>query len=195
MNYLRGLYDSSSHRLMVEFKNVLLDKHWDLFSDMMGEASRKGYIHEDTEIKHVAEGKSLIMIPCNIEGSENLRDGDRITNLPSMVTEHLSNVLESFSRRAAELEMSELEFIPLSGYPLEQMKEDVDRAIKDKRNIVLIDTYRNYKRLVDHLTEESKQLTLEYLNNEYADLAWIIHSGNLKELNKYKTKLEKKSWI
>ena len=195
MNYLRGLYDSSSHRLMVEFKNVLLDKHWDLFSDMMKEASRKGYIHEDTEIKHVAEGKSLIMIPCNIEGSENLRDGDRITNLPDMITERLSNVLESFSRRAAELEMSELEFIPLSGYPLEQMKEDIDRAIQDKRNIVLIDTYRNYKRLVDHLTAESKQLTLEYLNNEYADLAWIIHSGNLKELNKYKTKLEKKSWI
>ena len=195
MQYLRGIYDSSSHRLMVEFNNVLLENHWDLFSELIAEASKKSYLPKNTEFKKVSSEKALIVIPYKLEGAENLEDGDRIENLPSQVTEHLSNVLESFSKKAVDLEMKNLEFMPLSGYSLDQMKEDLIQAIKDKRDLVLIDTYSNYKKLVQKETTETNQCVLKYLDNDYADVAYLIYSGNLSELKKYKSKLEVKRWI
>ena len=180
MQYIRGIYDSSSHRLMVEYKNVLLEKHWDLFSDLIKEAGKSSYLPKDTELKKVDSGKVLVIMPCTIEGAEDYRDGDRIKNLPDLVTEHLSNVLETFSRRALEHEMKEIEFIPLSGYSMDKLKEDIDA---------------NYKRLVKQETIETKQCRFKYLDNDYADVAYLIHSGNSGELKKYKSRLEKTSWI
>ena len=195
MQYIRGIYDSSSHRLMVEYKNVLLEKHWDLFSDLIKEAGNSSYLPKDTELKKVDSGKVLVIMPCTIEGAEDYRDGDRIKNLPDLVTEHLSNVLETFSRRALEHEMKEIEFIPLSGYSMDKLKEDIEQAIKDKRDLVLIDTYANYKKLVRQETIETKQCRFKYLDNDYADVAYLIHSGNSGELKKYKSRLEKTSWV
>ena len=197
MPYLKGLYDSSTKRLMVEFKNALIKKHWDLFSDLINEASKTGYIPKETEYKLVDDEKALIIMPCEIKGSDGMVDGAKIdrSNLPDVVTKNLANILETFSLRAVELEMDELEFIPLQGYPIEKMKEDIEQAIKDKRNLCLIDTFNNYKRLGNKEITVTTQKIIPYINNEYADIVYLIHTGNIKELKKYRAKLEKKEWI
>lgn len=197
MQYIRGLYDSSTRRLMVEFSNSNLKKHWDLFSDLINEASKKDYLPRETEYKLVSDDKALIIFPCELKTDDDVEDGARIKNsdLPEVVTDHLSNLLETFAKRAMELEMDELEFIPLQGYPVEKMKEDIEQAIRDKRDLCLIDTYRNYELLGNKEITETRQKRIPYLNNEYADIAYYIWTGNLGELKKYKAKLEKKTWI
>lgn len=195
MQYLRGIYDSSSHKLIVEFKNLLLEKYWELLLNLVKEAGNSSYLPKDIELKKVDSGKALVIIPCTIEGVENYRDGQRIKNLPDIVTEHLSSVLETFSRRALEEELEKIEFIPLSGYSMDKLKEDIELAIKDKRDLVLVDTYDNYRKLVKQKTAELNQCRFEYLDNDYADVAFLIHSGNIKELKKYRSRLEKTSWI
>lgn len=195
MQYLRGVYDSSSHRLMVEYKNVLLKKYLGLLSDLVKEAKKVNYLPKSTEIKKIDEESVLISLPCTIEGAENIENGERINNLPELVTDHLSTLIDTFTKKAIEEEMKEIEFIPLSGYPIDKLKEDIEQAIKDKRDLVLIDSYANYKKLANQEVLESKQCRFKYLDNDYADVAYLIHSGNVKELKKYKSRLENKSWI
>ena len=195
MQYLRGVYDSSSHRLMVEYKNVLLKKYLGLLSDLVKEAKKVNYLPKSTEIKKIDEESVLISLPCTIEGAENIENGERINNLPELVTDHLSTLIDTFTKKAMEEEMKEIEFIPLSGYPIDKLKEDIEQAIKDKRDLVLIDSYANYKKLANQEVLESKQCRFKYLDNDYADVAYLIHSGNVKELKKYKSRLENKSWI
>ena len=195
MQYLRGIYDSSSQRLMVEYKNVLLERQWDLFSGMIKHAKKSRELPNDTEIKKIDSEKALIMIPCVIEGAEKYNDGERIKNLPNLITEKLSSLLENFAKVAMESEMSMLEFMPLSGYPISKLKEDLDAAIKDKRDLVLIDTYKNYQKLINLETIESNQLRLKFIDNDYADVAYLIHSGDIQGLKKYKSKLKLNSWV
>ena len=194
---LRGIYDSSSKRLMVEFSNPFLEKYWEIFSDIMSESISNDVLPKKTEFKKLAENKALIIIPCKLNNFDDLEDGERISNsdLPDVVTKNLSEVLESFSRTTMDTEMDQLEFIPLQGCSLEKMKDDVILAIKDKRDLCLIDTLKNYEKLENKEIFTTYQIRIPYLNNDYADIAYYIVTGNKTELKKYKTKLRKSQWI
>ena len=94
----------------------------------------------------------------------------------------------------AELKTSE--FIPLSGISVETLKSDVVDAVKDKRDLVIVDTYNNcMKFILEKVTTIINQYRIPYMSEEYSDTVLYVYEGNIKKLRElYKDKLMTVDW-
>lgn len=112
-----------------------------------------------------------------------------------------------FVNTALNKELKKIEFLPLNGYPIEDLKKDVENAIKNKRNFCIIENYSDYLEMRNGGSEGTgknkedtkfyfNQLHMEYGTSEYSDVALSIMSGKLKELQENLIpKMKKINWI
>lgn len=195
MIYLKGIYDSNSKKMMIEFKNSLLENYFDLLENCVQEHIKKGILPKDMEVQNLNDGRCLIMFHIDIPETKGMKDGQRIGALPKNMTERISRVIEEFRTKAMKQEFSSTEFIPLSGYPIESLQKDIKEAIKNKRNFCIIDKYSEYLRFSNGETTKLNQTKVNYHSNEYSDAAIYIYEGNLKKLKDiYKDKLTLVDW-
>lgn len=192
MIYLKGIYDSNSKQMMIEFKNNLLENHFEVLEECVAENKSLGRLPSDLEVKNLYDGRCLITFHIDIPDT---KEGKRIGKLPKNMTEKISAVIEKFRERAMKKEFMTTEFIPLTGYPLEELQKDIKEAIKNKRNFCVIDKYSEYLKFSKGETTKLKQKKVEFLSNEYSDAAIYIYEGNLKKLKEiYKNQLETVDW-
>lgn len=194
MNYIKGIYDSFSKQLFLEYRSKLLKSHSKLFEKTFYELKEKGELPERVQIKSVTPEKCVLILPTKIKGEEKLNDGDRIENIPPEVHELVSSLIEKFTDKALEAEFENVEFIPLSGYSIEELKKDITSSIKEKRDFCLIDTYENYKMFNKREINSIRQYLAPFNSDEWANIALIINSENLVELKKLKKKLIFTEW-
>lgn len=195
MIYLKGIYDSGSKKMIIEFKNGLIETYFDLLESCVKENKSKGMLPDDLEVQSLGEGRCMITFHIDLPEAEGMKNGQRIGTLPKNMTDKISNVLEEFRKKAIKTEFSTTEFIPLSGYPIENLQEDIKEAIKNKRNFCIVDKYSEYIRFASGNTTSLNQSKVMYLSNEYSDIAIYIYEGNIKKLKElYKDKLSVVDW-
>lgn len=195
MIYLKGIYDSGSKKMIIEFKNGLLENYFDVLENCVKENKSKGILPEDLELQNLEDSRCLIMFHIDLPEAQGMKDGQRIGTLPKGMTDKISNVIEEFRKKAIKKEFSVTEFIPLNGYPLEDLQKDIQEAIKNKRNFCVVDKYSEYLKFADGKTTSLNQSKVKFLSNEYSDTAIYIYEGNLKKLKEYyKDKLSVVDW-
>ena len=82
-----------------------------------------------------------------------------------------------------------VEFLPINdlsgGYSEEERREDVVTAIKNKRDFILLDSYKTYKEEVEAGRYQFKQVLVKYGTSEYADIAIWIEKDKIEPLKKF----------
>lgn len=190
---LKGTYDPETKKLSFEFKTYFLESHYEILQKCINERVNTGQLPEETECKKLTKDSVLISFPAeDLHSNSNSRNGV----LPKKYSEPIGDLLEEFRKKSVKKELSTTEFIPLSGYPIEDLQVDIKNAIKAKRNFCIIDNYSEYLRFNRGESQKLRQKKLNYLSNEYADAAISIYEGDLKNLKAaYEDKLETVEWI
>lgn len=110
----------------------------------------------------------------------------------------IDDLISKFAELASKEKTKTTEFLPLEGYDIEKMKEDIINAIRNKRNFLIIDSYDSYlsnQNKMDEMEIVYNQYAIEFGTDEYADVALMIYEGNLETLRAtYKDKLVTTSW-
>lgn len=150
----------------------------------------------NAKVRQVEPNKAVVAFPVDKDSIKRINDGTasvRFDNVNGLRA--LYSVLNSFTRVALKKELKSTEFIPLNGYPVEDLKNDIHAAVKGKRKLCIIDEYDEYLRMQKENNLVYHQYIVDYGTSEYADDVLLILDGNMDELRKrYSSKLEKTEW-
>ena len=92
-------------------------------------------------------------------------------------------------------EYKKTEFIPLEGYPIENMQKEVPEAVKNKRRLCIIKDYDEFLNAEKTSKPIYHQYIIEPGSSEYADVVIMIYKGDLEQIRKiYKDKLKLEDW-
>ena len=151
------------------------------------------------EVERITSTSAMITFP--IEGSGEIKrvDENRMAvAIDASLMDKLNGIINLFVNCALRKEFKSTEFIPLSGYPVENLQIDIQEAVKNKRNLCIIDDYAEYLKMQkDKRSGEFKlrQFMVEYGSPEYSECAILLYQGKLEELKTmYSEKLEYRSW-
>lgn len=150
----------------------------------------------NAKVRQVEPNKAIVAFPINkdnIRQVNNETASVRFDNVSGLKA--LYNVLNSFTRVAIKKELRTTEFIPLNGYPVEDLQKDIRAAVKGKRKLCIIKDYSEYlEKQKDH-NLVYLQYIVEYGTNEYADAVLMILDGDMDSLRKiYTPKLVRTEW-
>ena len=90
------------------------------------------------------------------------------------------------------------ECLPLRGYPEEELKKDIVKALNAKRDLLIIDTFQAWVKGMRTGERSYNQYLVKYKTqqSEYSDIVLMIVNGKFKEWRKkYKGQLKKVDWI
>ena len=150
----------------------------------------------NVKVRRVELNKAIVAFPIdkdNIRRVNNDTASVRFDNVRGLRA--LYNVLNSFTRVALKKELSTTEFIPLNGYPVEDLQKDIQVAVKAKRKLCIIDEYSEYLRMQKENELVYHQYIVDYGTSEYADAVLLILDGNMSELKRmFSSKLERTEW-
>ena len=109
---------------------------------------------------------------------------------------HIDSVINQFVNMAMDYKLRRTEFLPLKNYPVKDLIKDVKEALKNKRNLCIIDDYNNYKTATKMRTYEFNQKWVEYGTQEYFDVVTMLCNDLFDEFKEiYKNELTKTVWI
>lgn len=196
MLYLKGLYNPTLKLMLVEYKSSHLKKHFQLMEESVKYKKSLGLIPNDLEIKSLDDTKCVISFHIDIPENDRVNTGDKMSKLSKSMTDKLCMIIDDFIERAINAELETSEFIPLSGISVETLKSDVVDAVKDKRDLVIVDTYNNcMKFILEKVTTIINQYRIPYMSEEYSDVVLYVYEGNMKKLRElYKDKLMTVDW-
>ena len=196
MLYLKGLYNPTLKLMLVEYKSSHLKKHFQLMEESVKYKKSLGLIPNDLEVKSLDDTKCVISFHIDIPENDRVNTGDKMSKLSKSMTDKLCMIIDDFIERAINAELKTSEFIPLSGISVETLKSDVVDAVKDKRDLVIVDTYNNcMKFILEKVTTIINQYRIPYMSEEYSDTVLYVYEGNIKKLRElYKDKLMTVDW-
>jgi hypothetical protein len=109
---------------------------------------------------------------------------------------HIDSVINQFVNMAMDYKLRRTEFLPLKNYPVKDLIKDVKEALKNKRNLCIIDDYNNYKTATKMRTYEFNQKWVEYGTQEYFDVVTMLCNDLFDEFKEiYENELTKTVWI
>lgn len=139
----------------------------------------------------LSEMGKLLGIP-----SENIGGGRVFSSDEIKPFETVKGVIEDFVNKASIYKFRKTEFIPLTKYPIEDLKNDCIAAIKAKRDYCIVDDFEKYSKAMDDRTYKIRHFNIPYGTTEYVDVFLCIVSGNIDKLiDKYMPLLEDSKWI
>ena len=108
----------------------------------------------------------------------------------------LNKILNTFVNSGLKKELKTTEFIPLEGYSISNMQDEILNAVKGKRKLCII---KDYQEFLDSGTKKGNymfhQYMIEYGTDEYYNAVILISGGDFDTLTKmYKPKLKLESW-
>lgn len=187
-------YNPNSGNLEIKVELNLLSKYFANFEGLISmnkELANKGF-----SVKRENSTTAIVSIPIpdsqitppNDNGVGTVRaEGTGIAEF--------FETLNSFVNSAIKKELKITEFVPLNGYPVENLQEDIKAAVKAKRNLCIIGEYDEYLEKQKTGDFAYHQYMIDYGTEEYADAAVLISEGNMDELQKlYKPKLTYTEW-
>lgn len=190
-------FDPDQQKMMLSITSNLISRYYPNFVGMV--KNGKG-VPKDISIERREIDTAIVAFSIDKTQVQTEQVNENMSKSLVAVDRNLMNsifhAIDRFINAGLRKELKSTEFLPLYGYDLEELKKDVKTAISNGRNFCIIKDYSEY------LEQEKKhdyvynQYMIKTDNPEYADVAILIESGNMKELRKiYKPKLEKVCWF
>lgn len=187
-------FDPRNKKITLEFQTNLLKKYYPNFEGMITTDSS---IPSGTNVQQTREDTAVITfpVPKNTSIKNDSENGVGYIAVEPENMEIFGNVINKFVNAALRKEFKTTEFIPLEGYPIEKLRNEIRSALENKRNFCIIDTYENYLKLTQKNNYEFNQAILEFGSTDYAKTAVLVYRGDIEGLRKmWSERLKLDSW-
>ena len=197
--------DGASGNFCIQVTSPLVEQY---FPNLCGMMKNDKLSPSGLTVEKIGPSTALIQFPSGAENSIIGEPEDGRIRISPEAAQQMNNVLNIARRFAAGAIRSiskKTEFIPIldfhsnvRDYSLEEMQSDVIEAMKNKRNLVIIDNFQAYIDNNTSMKYEFNQHLIDFEKNksEYADFVLLVKAGKLDEIRKlYKNKLKKTSWF
>ena len=204
MRQFSASYDPRGKKFVFLYKNRLMKKYQEEFDSSVKDLEN---IIEIEKCPHDL-GICSFSVPLDVEeefinhklDEEGEKTGFISLALPPEKVEKLSEYSENIQKKIIEFEKEVvdeetkgIEFIPLEGYPIEELQKDIQSAIQNKRDFCVIDTMSSYMNFMKTMT--LNQAYYKYGTDMYYNIFIAIHNGDMEELKSLtKNSLRKKEW-
>lgn len=187
-------FDPRNKKITLEFQTNLLKKYYPNFEGMITADSS---IPSGTNVQQTREDTAVITfpVPKNTSIKNDSENGVGYIAVEPENMEIFGNVINKFVNAALRREFKTTEFIPLEGYPIEKLRNEIRSALENKRNFCIIDTYENYLKLTQKNNYEFNQAILEFGSTDYAKTAVLVYRSDIEGLRKmWSERLKLDSW-
>ena len=195
MNIQPG-YDPEKKRVTLNVDSYLLSRYFPNFSGMIKESPG---IPKDTEVEQVNETVAVITFPIDERSVISKAAGPNSQmmsiGINSESMEVFQKVINSFVGCDIRKELRTTEFIPLHGYPKEELKKDIQAAVQNKRKLCIIKDYSEYTAMSKQGKYIFHQYMVEPSTPEYTEAAILLYNEDMKKLREtFEGKLKLESW-
>lgn len=186
-------FDPSENKVTISIETNLINKY---FPNLVGLVKDCPDVPRGIDVEQFSNNTAVISFPIGDE--DDFKKTSTGVAINSRKMDSIQNVINDFVNCALRHELRKTEFIPLHGYPLEDLMKDVKNAAKAKRNLCLIKEYSEYLNMEKERLYKFTQLIIPADSNEWADVILLILEGKkgLKKLqDNYESKLSFVEWI
>lgn len=192
---IESTYSPSDNKVIFTVESNLFTKYYPNFSTLLNDCDKlpKGIttekggednqvkiqfpLPEESEVKTLGRNSSLAAVSINVKDVNAIND-----------------FLDDFTNTALRYELKRTEFIPLEGYPVDNLHEEIVDAVKNKRNLCIIENFKQYQER-DKNEYKFNQYIIQYGTEEYADAVLMIYNKDLEKLSKvWKDRLSLTEW-
>ena len=188
-------FNPDSNKVVFILETNLLNRY---FPNLKGLVEGDKNVPSDIEVEQKNSNTALISFSPGPESTQQKTEGSNSSYriaIDSRKVDSINRVLSKFTRCALKKELQTTEFVPLKGYPEENLKEEIIGALKGKRKLCILRDYDEYLSMQEKSLYVFHQYILEYGTNEYVDAILYIRNGNLKKLRElYSDKLVLTDW-
>ena len=188
-------FNPDSNKVVFILETNLLNRY---FPNLKGLVESDKNVPSDIEVEQKNSNTALIAFSPGPESTQQKTEGSNSSYriaIDSRKVDSINRVLNKFTRCALKKELQTTEFVPLKGYPEENLKEEIIGALKGKRKLCILKDYDEYLSMQEKSLYIFHQYILEYGTNEYVDAVLYIRNGNLKKLRElYGDKLVLTDW-
>ena len=192
MKFLPG-FDPEGELVTIKIESNLLKKY---FYNLRGMLIKNPNVPDGIDLKKGdSAGSAILTFPLNGHGKVD-KEKERLA-IESTPIIAIKDVINEFVQAAIKREMRTVEFIPLSGYPLESLQTDMHAAAKAKRSLCIIKDYSEFLAMEKKGECNFNQFMIEHGQPEWADVILDITSGQEgfdKIIKEYTPKLEYTEW-
>lgn len=183
-------FDREKMEIVVNVQCNLLKKYYQNFVGTLEKKKDKMPSGFSVQQSSLDTARISFPIPDGTTVSNSGGIGKFAVNLSTLV-----GIIENFAGTALRYELEHTEFIPINGYPIENLQKDILESVKNKRNLCVIRSYDEYLKMEKEQKYQFNQVYLNYGTQEWADLVLMIQEGDLDEIRKvYSSKLEFTEW-
>jgi len=152
--------------LNIQVQCNLLRKYYKNFVGLLKEDST---VPEGYSVTQLGPDTAMVSVPITTHTDEAV--GFNVA--PIM------GVIDRFANSALRYELEHTEFIPLTGYPEENLKTDIKTSVSKKRNLCIIKDYAEYLRMESEHKYIFNQLYVKFGTDEWAEIVLSILGGEL----------------
>lgn len=172
--------------------NVTTNLLGDYFNNFVGYLKKCSSMPSDLEVSKKDENTAIVQF--SMPENSVIKKIDEQRSAVRVDLGDANTAINGFIKAALKYKLRRTEFIPLTGYPLEDLREDVKSAIKNKRNFCILETYQEY--LENNKEFSFNQYYINYGTSEYSDVAISIMNGEMDELRDVLVpKLKQTTWV
>ena len=204
MREFSAAYDPKKKRFVFQYKSKFLKKYPTKFDSRLGDLGDEVMIQKYSEDKTFCE----ISVPLEVD-SKNIHhqtndEGEKTGMIKIGIdpesaeelreySEQIQKRIFDFEKEVVMEETSGIEFIPLEGYPVEDLQREIVEALEKKRDFCVIDTFDSYLNFINTLS--LNQAYYKYDTDMYYNIFLAIRGGDIDELKKLTQKsLKRKDW-
>lgn len=194
MMNITNSYNPEERRVVVFVESNLLV---DYFPNFSGLIKKNNSSISDIKVEKIEKAKAMISFPLPKEASVmKVSEEKMAVSMPMDIMEKLNKTINKFANSAIRKKLRTVEFLPLSEYPEEDLKKDMEAAVKAGRNFCLLENYSDYLKTEKEHKYDFNQVFVYKGTNEYADIALDIWNGDIEHLRKkLEGKFERCEWI
>jgi len=185
--------DQESMEFVFKIKCNFFKKY---FSNFVGYLSKKKEnLPENYSVSKLSDDTVRIGFPIPKDAIGPEQFGMSAVKVPN-VGPVISTVIDTFSGHALAYELGHTEFVPLNGYPVENLQKEILEAVKGKRNLCVLETYEEYLNAQNEHKFKFKQHMVEYGTDEWADIVLHLINGDIESVRKMcSQKLKIEDWF
>jgi hypothetical protein len=194
MNVQPG-YNPEKRGVTLSVESNLIKRYFPNFSGMVKENPS---VPKDTEVELFDERTAVITFPLDPSSSiVKAGENSMAIGISSDKMEVFQDIINSFANCALRKELRTTEFIPLYGYPKENLKVDIQNAVKNKRKLCVIKDYSEYTAMSEGKSGKYifHQVMVEYGTPEYTEASILLYNEDMKSLrNMFEDRLVLENW-
>lgn len=198
MMRIQSSLDGESQQLVMSVTSNLIEK---FYPNLCGLIKNTKNLPSGLQISRKDKNTAVVTFPVPKEHMMSVEGNPQVKSVSSAVFNPVIMVIKEFTNLGLRNLTKRREFLPLEGYPEEDLQKDMKACLEAKRDIVIIDNYQSYLDNMESISGGSysfNQCVLGYTENasEYCDVAIMIERGRFKEWREiYSKKLEKTDWF